>query len=122
MLICSFILDGKKASANPNVAIVTSEELRDIRGKAEKNSVNNAAIITKAELDRIKAETVIKSVAEIKAERKMLNAQKEQMFMDNTRRKERMKGFDNTRTSKMPGQDVKKQVAQPDNLLSKAME
>ena len=74
MLICIFNLDGKRATANPNVAIVTSEELRDIRGKAEKNSVNNAAIITRAELDRIKAETVIKSVEEIKAERKMLNA------------------------------------------------
>ena len=55
-------LDKKTAGGNPNVAIVSSAELRDIRGKCEKGSVNNAAIITKAELDRIKAETVIKSV------------------------------------------------------------
>ena len=67
-------VDKKAGTANPNVAIVSSAELRDIRGKAEKGSVNNAAIITRAELDRIKAETVIKSVEQIKAEKKMLNA------------------------------------------------
>ena len=50
------------------MAIVSSAELRDIRGKAEKGSVNNAAIITRAELDRIKAETVIKSVEQIRRE------------------------------------------------------
>ena len=55
-------------------AIVSAAELRDIRSKCEKGSVNNAAIISRAELDRIKAEAVIKSVDEIKAERKMFNA------------------------------------------------
>ena len=86
--------------------------------------MNTAAIITKAELDRIRQETVIKSDAQIRAEKKMLNAQKEQQFMDNTRRKERMKGFDVTRQSNMKRTDGGASKAQPqaDGLLSKAYE
>ena len=37
------------------------DELRDIRGKTEKNNQNNAVIISKNDLDRIKDATTIKT-------------------------------------------------------------
>ena len=108
---------------NRDVAVVSASEMRDIRSKLEKGPINNAAIITRAELDRIKAETVIKSPEEIKAERKVLNAQKEAQFMENTKRKERMSVADKMRSSQMPKMTTTTQAGPgPDNLLSKAME
>jgi len=109
---------------NRDVAVVSASELRDIRSKLEKGPTNNAAIITRADLDRIKAETVIKTTEEIKAERKVLNAQKEAQFMENTKRKERMSVADKMRTSQMPKMTntAPKGIPGADNLLSKAME
>jgi len=109
---------------NRDVAVVSASELRDIRSKLEKGPTNKAAIITRADLDRIKAETVIKTTEEIKAERKVLNAQKEAQFMENTKRKERMSVADKMRTSQMPKMTntAPQGIPGADNLLSKAME
>ena len=117
-------IDPKKVTAGAGVGIISQDELRDIRGTAEKGSVNNAAIITRAELDRIRGETVIKSDAQIKAERKLLNAQKEEQFMANTKRKEKMGGFDKTRPNQMSMmKSVMTKVGPgPDALLTKANE
>ena len=117
-------IDNKKSGPGSQAGVITASELRELRGKAEKGPLNNAAIITRGELERIKAETVIKSVEEIKAERKLLNAQKEQQFLDNTRRKEKMATHDKFRNSQMPNMTgaAKKQGQEPGGLLSKAME
>ena len=111
-------------TAGAGIGIISQDELRAIRGKAEGGSVNNAAIITRGELERIKAETIIKSDAQIKAERKLLNAQKEEQFMANTKRKEKMGGFDKTRPNQMTMmKSVMTKVGPgPDALLTKANE
>lgn len=45
----------------PNAAVVSLDELRTIRSKTEKNNQNDAVIISKSDLDRIKGATVIKT-------------------------------------------------------------
>lgn len=50
-----------KAGAANGVAVVSLEELRDIRRKTEKNNQNDAVIISKGDLERIKAATTVKT-------------------------------------------------------------
>lgn len=44
-----------------NAAVISLDELRTIRQKTEKNNQNDAVIITKNDLERIKAATQIKT-------------------------------------------------------------
>ena len=61
------LFGGKKKPATAasgsraNTAVITMDELRTIRGKTEKNGQNDAVIISKNDLDRIKMATTIKS-------------------------------------------------------------
>ena len=50
-----------KAGGTNEAAVVSLEELRDIRRKTEKNNQNDAVIISKGDLERIKAATTIKT-------------------------------------------------------------
>ena len=52
------------------------DELRNIRGKTEKNQANDAVIITKKDLDRIKDATVIKTKEQAMQEKKLMEEQK----------------------------------------------
>ena len=47
------------------------DELRDIRQKTEKNGQNNAVIISKNDLDRIRDATTIKTKDQILQEKKL---------------------------------------------------
>ena len=49
------------SGARGSAAVISMDELRTIRGKTEKNNQNDAVIISKNDLDRIKAATTIKS-------------------------------------------------------------
>ena len=58
------LFGGKKAGSKgvgANAAVITLDELRTIRSKTEKNNQNDAVVISKADLDRIKGATVIKT-------------------------------------------------------------
>ena len=58
------LFGGKKAGSKgigANAAVISLDELRTIRSKTEKNNQNDAVIISKTDLDRIKGATVIKT-------------------------------------------------------------
>ena len=52
---------GTAASKTGGAAVISMDELRTIRGKTEKNNQNDAVIISKNDLDRIKMATSIKT-------------------------------------------------------------
>lgn len=75
-----------KAAASGNIAaatavrtstgVVTLEELRNIRGHAVKNTKNDAVVISKADLDRIKDATTVKTKDQVIIEKKLAEEQK----------------------------------------------
>ena len=71
----------------------------------------------------MRGEAVIKSVAQLREERKVLDSQKEAQLLANKQRKERMTNADRMRVTKMSqATDKSKKKNEPENLLSKAME
>lgn len=114
----------KKTAVKAGAAIISADEMRKIRGEIEKGKANNnAAIISKDELERMRGEAVIKSVAQLRQEKKMLDGQKETQLQQNKLRRERMTNADNMRATKLSTVSaVSKKANEPDNLLAKAME
>jgi hypothetical protein len=62
-------------------------DLRKIRTKTEKNGQNDAVIITKADLDRIKDATTIKTKDQLIQEKKLVEEQKEAALIKSKMRK-----------------------------------
>jgi|TARA_B110000305_G_C19398172_1_gene618636 hypothetical protein len=56
--------------------MITLDELRTIRGKTEKNNQNDAVVISKNDLLRIKDATTIKTKDQIIQEKHLLEEQK----------------------------------------------
>jgi hypothetical protein len=77
--------------------VISLDELRNIRGKTEKNNQNDAVIISKNDLMRIKDATSIKSRDQILQEKALLEEQKEAAAAKAKARKERMQALDQTR-------------------------
>ena len=63
---------GSKAKSNAGVGVISQDELRSIRAKTEKNTKNDAVVISKNDLNRIKDATVIKTKDELINEKKLL--------------------------------------------------
>ena len=64
------------AAVRTSQGIISLEELRGIRGKVEKNEKNDAVIISKTDLDRIRDATTIKTKDQLIQEKKLLEEQK----------------------------------------------
>lgn len=97
------------------------DELRDIRIKTEKNNQNNAVIISKNDLDRIKDATTIKTKDQIIQEKRIADAQKTAALAKSRAKKEKMMKMDEFRAQKVvPTEQQKYQNAKNDTLLSKA--
>ena len=77
--------------------VISLDELRNIRGKTEKNNQNDAVIISKNDLMRIKDATSIKSRDQILQEKALLEEQKEAAAAKAKARKERTQALDQTR-------------------------
>ena len=77
--------------------VISLDELRNIRGKTEKNNQNDAVIISKNDLMRIKDATSIKSRDQVLQEKALLEEQKEAAAAKAKARKERMQALDQTR-------------------------
>lgn len=60
-----------KINPKTDIAVVSIQELREIRGKTEKGAKSDAIIINYDELKRIKANMVIKSPEKRMEERKL---------------------------------------------------
>ena len=97
------------------------DELRDIRQKTEKNNQNNAVIISKNDLDRIKDATTIKTKDQIIQEKKLADQQKAAALAKSKAKKEKMMKMDEMRASKVVLTEQQKyQAAKNETLLSKA--
>lgn len=66
------LFGGSKVKSNAGVGVISQEELRAIRAKTEKNTKNDAVVISKNDLNRIKDATVIKTKDELINEKKLL--------------------------------------------------
>ena len=76
-------------------------ELREIRTKTEKNSQNDAVIISKNDLDRIKDATTIKTKDQIIQEKKLADQQKAAALAKSKAKKARMIAMDEKRAQKV---------------------
>lgn len=66
------LFGGSKIKSNAGVGVISQDELRAIRAKTEKNAKNDAVVISKNDLNRIKDATVIKTKDELINEKKLL--------------------------------------------------
>ena len=66
------LFGGSKAKSNAGVGVISQDELRSIRAKTEKNTKNDAVVISKNDVNRIKDATVIKTKDELINEKKLL--------------------------------------------------
>ena len=65
------IADIPEGSLTQNAGFITMDELRAIRQKTEKNNQNDAVVLSKADLDRIKDATTIKTKDQLLQEKKL---------------------------------------------------
>jgi len=115
------LFGGKKTGFATSTGIVSLEELRKIRTKTEKNQANDAVIISKTDLARIKQSTKIQTKDQQMQQKKLLEEQKEAAMAKAKQRKEKMQQMDATRAAKVKPTDF--QVAsknKAETLLSKA--
>ena len=98
----SLFASESKINHKNDIAVVSIQELRDIRNKTEKGQKADAIIIKNDELRRIKDHIVIKSPEKIREEKKMKETMKEQSMAAATMRKNKMKQLDAARESKVP--------------------
>ena len=120
-----------KAAARGNVAaatavrtsagVITLDELRGIRGQALKNQKNDAVIISKAELDRIRDATTVKTKDQIIVEKQLAEEQKQAALAKSKFKKTKMQAMDAKRAEKVqPTEWQKDEAAKNANLRSKA--
>ena len=73
-----------------STGVISLDELRAIRNKTEKNNQNDAVIISKNDLQRIKDATTIKTRDQVLQEKALLEEQKEAAAAKAKARKEKM--------------------------------
>jgi hypothetical protein len=79
----------KPGSAN-GAGVISMDELRKIRTKTEKNNQNDAVVISRGDLERIREATTIKTKDQIIQEKKLLEEQKEAALLKSKMRKTKM--------------------------------
>ena len=77
------------------------DELRKIRAKTEKNNQNDAVVISRGDLERIKEATTIKTKDQIIQEKKLLEEQKQAALIKSKMRKTKMQEMDTMRATKV---------------------
>ena len=86
---------------NTAAGFITMDELRAIRQKTEKNNQNDAVVLSKADLDRIKDATTIKTKDQLLQEKKLADQQKAAALAKSKAKKEKMIKMDQTRAQKV---------------------
>ena len=118
-------LTADKENKNASVVeqpTISLAELRDIRGKAEKNAQPDAAIISKRDLERIKEHTRIQTKEQRLAQQKLLDEQKQQQMAAAKQRKQRMVSMDRDRTKFPPISNLKDTSIKTETMLTKAQD
>ena len=90
-------------------AVVPLDELRRIRGLAEKGQQSDAVVLTKKEYDRMKQFSKIITPEEERERQKLNNEQKQVRMAAAQARKKRMQLRDNERASKLPPTEYQKE-------------
>lgn len=104
-----------------STGVITMDELRTIRGKTEKNNQNDAVIISRRDLDRIKDATTIKTKEQVLQEKKLAEEQKQAAMAKSKAKKARMQEMDAQRATKVQPSDYQRgQMNKNGTLLSKA--
>ena len=118
------VTTNKENHNRPGSAVISTTELREIRALAENTRTKTskqAAIVTKADLDRFNQEKIIVTRQEQQMQKTLLAEQKESQQLASRQRKERMQELDRVRASKMPkSQQERENSAAQNGLLSKA--
>ena len=87
---------------NTQAGVITMEELRAIRGQTEKKGKNDAVIISKNELERIKDCTTIKTKQDLIQAKKLADEQKSALQAKSKARKAKMQELDAKRDAAAP--------------------
>ena len=66
------LFGGKKTGVATSTGVISIDQLRKIRDKTEKNQANDAVIISKGDLERIKASTAIQTKDQMLQQKKLL--------------------------------------------------
>jgi hypothetical protein len=104
-----------------SAGVITLDELRGIRGSAVMNKKNDAVVISKAELDRIKDATTVKTKDQVIVEKKLAEEQKTAALAKSKAKKAKMMEMDQARATKIqPTGWQKEETAKNNNLRSKA--
>jgi hypothetical protein len=93
------------AAVRTSQGVISLEELRNIRGKVESKDKNDAVIISKNDLDRIRDATTIKTKDQVIQEKKLLEEQKTAAMAKSKARKTKMQELDARRTTKQAPSD-----------------
>ena len=109
-----------------NVAIVNNDDLRAMRADIEKTgkgATRSAAVVTAADIARMKASAVIVTESEAKQQRKIQEELKAQQQANAKARKQKMVAMDRNRGSKLPPTEIEvEQNQRAEGLLSKAQQ
>ena len=119
------LFGSKKAGAtgmvNTQAGVITMDELRAIRGQTEKKGKNDAVIISKNELERIKDCTTIKTKQDLIQAKKLADEQKSALQAKSKARKAKMQELDAKRDAAAPQTEWQKGENQKNQtLLSRA--
>jgi hypothetical protein len=104
-----------------DVAVVTMDQLRDIRGQVEKKPTKKAAVLGKSDIDRMKASIKIETADDLKMAATLAKTQKEAALEESNARKARMQAMDRERAAKVAPSDIEQSNRNKDvGILSKA--
>ena len=95
-----------KINPKKDIAVISIQELRDIRGKTEKGGQHDAIVIKHDDLKRIKENTIYKSPEKLIEEKRMKETTQQASMAKSTMRKNKMKELDKARESKLPPSEL----------------
>ena len=95
--------------SNSNVAIVTNDDLRKMRGDIEKTgkgATREAAVLTQADIKRMKQLSVVTSERDAANQKRIFEEQKAQQQAAAKARKMKMQAMDRDRSKKLPPTEI----------------
>lgn len=109
------------SSVKTPFGLISQQELREIRGKAERNEKPDATIISAKDLEVLRSHTIIKSPEMRIKEKRMFETDLELQRTHATAKKMKMTKFDKEREKRMPPSEITLQQRQrAEGTLSRA--
>ena len=102
---------------SPDIGMISLDELRQLRKDTEKGTRPDAMIMTKDDLERIKNAKPIRTVEDIKREKKEKETMRENQQKTATLRKKKMLQLDEERATKVPLSDIGLENKQREEMI-----